>query len=444
MLDTTKVLHNEEAEQALLALTLKSSRDFIDLCQESDFFNDDHRTIWRVIKELDEKALAIDPITVNNMVLQYSNRDLLDYLSSLYGMEVPEESGETYALAIRQHAYSRRTIEAARKMEKVASSAVNVEAKASAIAAIMDEVERSIPIQYEAMSLYDAIRIKGVEMEQMNSGDIKPIFTGLDDLDALTNGFLPGELIVIAGRPGMGKTTLAVNIAEHNAINNDIPSLIFSLEMRSSELGGRTAGSMAGIDGKKLRTGDLSEYEWDQYSAAMNRSAGMNIHIDDRPALAIEEMRVAAKRHARKHGLGLIVVDYLQIATTVKSVSGRYEMITEISGAMKRMAKELSVPVIALSQLSRDLEKRADKRPIPADLRESGAIEQDADCILFVYRDDIYHKDSPMPGIAELIVAKQRSGSLGVANAKFDGEHSRFKNAGYGGDPYYADYVEVQ
>lgn len=444
MNSTTTALFNEEAEQGLLALTLKNSKDYSELCVDSDFYNEDHKTIWRAIRELDEKSLSIDPITVNNLVQQYSSRDLFDYLASLYGMEVPEESGETYALAIRQHAYSRKSVDTARKIERIATSNADADSKRAAIATLMDELEESAPVQFEAVSLQAAMQQKGIEMEQMGSGDIKPIMTGLDDLDAITNGFLPGDLIIVAGRPGMGKTTLAVNIAEHNAIHNNISSLIFSLEMRSSELGGRSAGAMAGIEGRKLRTGMLSEYEWGRYGEVMNQAASMNIHIDDRPALAIEEMRVAARRHKRKHGLGLIVIDYLQIATTAKSIGSRYEMITEISGAMKRLAKELGVPVIALSQLSRDLEKRADKRPIPADLRESGAIEQDADVIIFVYRDEIYNKDTPLAGIAELIVAKQRAGNLGVAQASFDGDHSRFGNVGYGGNSFYADYVEVQ
>lgn len=436
-------LYSQETEQALLALALKDAGKIIDLSKSEYFFVADNSRIWAAIESLHQAGQSIDPVTVSNLVTRESGKDLFDYIAELYDMDMPEDHADTYALIIKEHAYSRYAVQISDKLKRVASSPASATEKRSGFHSLMEDLETFAPPDHKTTSLMEALKIKADLMERTSVGEITPIMTGIDELDDITNGMQPGELIIVAGRPGMGKTTLALNICEYNATQHGNGSFVFSLEMSSPELGGRMASSLAKVDGRKMRNGNLTEREWMAYAEAIEKASRMDITIDDRGGLSIQAMFTALRR-ARREGnqFKLVVVDYIQIVTTESRNDNKYGDVTEISGMLKRMAKEFNVPVIALSQLSRDVEKRADKRPVTSDLRESGAIEQDADMIIFAYRDEVYHKDTPEPGVAELIIPKHRSGEPGVAKASFVGKYTRFGNRE--DSTYTSDWVHAQ
>jgi replicative DNA helicase len=266
-------------------------------------------------------------------------------------------------------------------------------------------------------------------------GSITGAATGFTDLDELTSGLQPADLIIVAGRPSMGKTTIAMNMAENIAIKGDKPVAVFSMEMPGDSLAMRMMSSLGRIDQHKIRTGKLEDDEWPRLTSAINLLAETKLFIDDTAALTPTEVRSRARRLAREHGqLGLIVIDYLQLMQSPSSGDNRVQQISDISRGLKALAKELNVPVVALSQLNRNLEQRPNKRPMMSDLRESGAIEQDADLIVFVYRDEVYNEDSPDKGIAEIIIGKQRNGPLGTVRLTFLGQYTRFEN--FAGNSY--------
>jgi replicative DNA helicase len=263
-----------------------------------------------------------------------------------------------------------------------------------------------------------------------NPSDITGIATGFSDLDQKTSGLQQGDLIIVAGRPSMGKTAFALNIAEHVAVNDRLPVAVFSMEMAGSQLAMRLLGSIGRLDQMKLRTGRLSDEDWSRLTDAVGKLHDAPIHIDETPALNCLELRARARRmHRQYDGLGLVVVDYLQLMSSTSYGENRATEISEISRSLKALAKELGAPVVALSQLNRALETRNEKRPMMSDLRESGAIEQDADVILFIYRDEVYFPDKlDVRGTAEIIIGKQRNGPIGTVKLTFLGEHTRFEN----------------
>jgi replicative DNA helicase len=264
-----------------------------------------------------------------------------------------------------------------------------------------------------------------------NPADVTGVPTGFADLDRMTSGLQAGDMIVLAARPSMGKTSFAVNIAEHVALNEGLPVAIFSMEMGAAQLAVRIVGSIGRVNQGNLRTGKLTDDEWPRLTEAIEKLRTVSLHIDETPGLTPGELRANARRLARQCGkLGLIVVDYLQLmsGSGAGSADNRATELGEISRGLKMLAKELQCPVIALSQLNRSVEQRTDKRPMMSDLRESGAIEQDADVIMFIYRDEVYNKESPDKGVAEIIIAKQRSGPTGAVRVAFSGEYTRFDN----------------
>jgi replicative DNA helicase len=272
--------------------------------------------------------------------------------------------------------------------------------------------------------------------------DITGVPSGFVDFDKMTSGMQAGDLIVLAARPSMGKTALAINIAEHVALNEGLPVAVFSMEMGASQLAIRIVGSIGRIDQQRLRTGKLNQEEWPRLTEAMEKLRNVSLHIDETPSLTPMELRANARRLARTCGkLGLIVVDYLQLMsgnTSSSNGDNRATEIGEISRGLKMLAKELQCPVIALSQLNRSVETRTDKRPMMSDLRESGAIEQDADVIMFIYRDDYYNKDSKEPGVAEIIIGKHRNGPTGTVKLAFLKPITRFESlaSGYSNGDY--------
>ena len=274
------------------------------------------------------------------------------------------------------------------------------------------------------------------ELHEKGAQEVTGVRTGFHDLDRMTAGMQPGDLIIVAGRPSMGKSSLAMNIAEHVAVEDRLPVLVFSMEMSASQLAVRMVGSVGRIDQTHLRTGRLADDEWQRLSDAVDRMKSANVFIDETPALTPGEVRARARRQARASGqLGLIVVDYLQLMSgSATSEENRATELGEISRGLKALAKELKCPVIALSQLNRSVEGRTDKRPMMSDLRESGALEQDADTIALLYRDDYYYKDSKEPGVAEVIIAKQRNGPTGTVKLAFLRPLTKFESLAGGCD----------
>jgi replicative DNA helicase len=438
--------HSVEAEQSLLGSLLLDNQAFdrvADLVSADDFYRDDHRRIWRHIAKLVEAAKPADVVTVSESIEASEDKDRtggLAYLAALAQNTPSALNIRRYAELVRERAVQRRLAQVA---TEIAEGALNPSGKE--VGQLLDEAESRILEIGETGSRH------GIGLEEIkpvlarvleridflyhrdNPSDVTGVPTGFTDLDSKTAGLQPGDLIIIAGRPSMGKTALALNIAENVALHTLLPVAVFSMEMGAAQLATRMLGSIARVDQHKMRTGRLNDQEWSDLSEAMGRLHDAPLYIDETAALNALELRTRARRLWRQFGgkLGLVVVDYLQLMSTSNPRAGenRATEISEISRSLKALAKELSVPVVALSQLSRAVESRNDKRPMMSDLRESGAIEQDADVILFIYRDEVYYPEKPeAKGRAEVIIGKQRNGPIGKVGLTFLGQHTRFGN----------------
>ena len=365
----------------------------------------------------------------------------LGYLNSL-AQYVPSASNiRRYAEIVRERSILRKLVTAS---DEIATNAFNPQGRP--IERILDEAEQKIfnigeegsrmKQGFQSMETLVVDLMDRVQEMADNPNDITGVPTGFYDLDRMTSGLQAGDLVVLAARPSMGKTAFAINIAEHVALNEGLPVAVFSMEMGAAQLAVRVVGSIGRIDQGHLRTGKLSDEEWPRLTDAIERLRTVSLHIDETAGLTSSELRANARRLARRCGkLGLIVVDYLQLMTGSSSGDGenRATELGEISRGLKMLAKELQCPVIALSQLNRGVEQRTDKRPMMSDLRESGAIEQDADIIMFIYRDDYYNKDSKDPGVAEIIIGKQRNGPTGAVRLTFLKPLTRFESLASGG-----------
>jgi replicative DNA helicase len=434
--------HSIEAEQSVLGGLLLDNASFdriADVLTEGDFYRDDHRRIWRHITRLIQLGKPADVVTVDESIKGGEDRDRtggLAYLGALTQNTPSAHNIKRYAEIVRERAIMRRLVQVG---AEIADGALNPQGKD--VGQLLDEAESKVfeiaeagargrqgfvPIQ----SLLTQV-MERVDMlyHQDNPSEVTGVPTGYVDLDRKTAGLQPGDLIIVAGRPSMGKTALALNMAEHVAIENGLPVAVFSMEMSGGQLAMRMLGSVGRLDQHKLRTGRLSDDDWHRLTTAVGRLHDAPIHIDETPALNPLEVRARARRLHRQYGkLGLIVVDYLQLMSVSGQGENRATELSEISRSMKALAKELNVPVIALSQLNRSLEQRTDRRPVMSDLRESGALEQDADLILFIYRDVVYNPQTAEPGKAEIIIGKQRNGPIGTVDLTFLGEHTRFEN----------------
>ena len=438
--------HSVEAEQSLLGALLLDNQAFdriADLVTGEDFYRDDHRRIWRHIAKLIEAGRPADVVTVAESVEASEDKDKAGgpaYLAALAQNTPSALNIRRYAELVRERAVQRRLAHVA---TGIAESALAPGGKD--VGQLLDEAESKIfqiaesgarkdqgllgisPVLAEVFERIDHLH------SQENPSDITGVPTGFTDLDHRTAGLQPGDLIIVAGRPSMGKTAFALNIAEHVALHPStrLPVAVFSMEMSASQLAMRMLSSMAKIDAHKLRTGRLTNEEWPNLTDAIDRLNQTSIHVDETPALNALELRARARRMKREYGkLGLVIVDYLQLMSSTSQNENRATEISEISRSLKALAKELKVPVIALSQLSRAVEQRNDRRPMMSDLRESGAIEQDADVILFIYRDEVYFPDKEeAKGRAEVIIGKQRNGPIGRVELTFLGQYTRFANA---------------
>ncbi len=434
--------HSIEAEQSVLGGLLLDNQAWeriADVLSDSDFYRDDHRRIYRHIGKLVEKNRPADMVTVFESIEQSEDKDRtggLAYLGALAQNTPSAHNIRRYAEIVRERAVQRRLIEVG---TGIADAALNPLGKD--VGQLLDEAESRVfeiaeagtrgrqglvefqPILAQVMERIDML------YHQDNPSDITGVATGYNDLDHETAGLQKGDLIIVAGRPSMGKTAFALNIAEHVAVNDRLPVAVFSMEMAGTQLAMRMLGSIGRLDQTKLRTGRLTDEDWSRLTDAVGKVHDAPIHIDETPALNCLELRARARRLHRQYGaLGLVVVDYLQLMSAASSGENRATEISEISRSLKALAKELDVPVVALSQLNRGLEQRQDKRPVMSDLRESGAIEQDADVILFIYRDEVYNSESADKGKAEIIIGKQRNGPIGKIHLTFIGQYTRFEN----------------
>ncbi len=442
--------HSIEAESSVLGGLLLDNGAWdriADLLNDSDFYRYEHRLVFSAIASLVNASRAADVITVHDQLQSLGKAEEvggLGYLNAL-AQYVPSASNiRRYAEIVRERSILRKLVSAS---DEISTAAFNPQGKG--VDQILDEAEQKIfHIGEEGSRMKQGfqsmeslvVQLLGRVEEMSNSpNDITGVPTGYYDLDRMTSGLQAGDLIVLAARPSMGKTALAINIAEHVALNEGLPVAVFSMEMGASQLAVRIVGSIGRIDQGRLRTGKLQDEEWPRLTEAIEKLRNVSLHIDETPGLTTSELRANARRLARQCGrLGLIVVDYLQLMSVSAGMSdeNRATAIGEISRGLKMLAKELQCPVIALSQLSRGVESRTDKRPMLSDLRESGAIEQDADVVMFIYRDDYYNKDSKEPNVAEVIISKQRNGPTGTAKLAFMKNLTRFESMASGLDDY--------
>ena len=429
---------NIEAEQAVLGTVLiqdKALLKVIDLLQPGDFYRDAHKTIYAAMMALFDKHEPHDLITVTGLLSDQNKLEDVGgaaYLASLTDIIPFTGTLVHHARIIRKKSILRRLIQTS---TEVAARCYDAQ---DDIDTLVDEAEKTIfeiahskkgegfqPMSSVVPKAFDRINRLFDKQEHITG-----VATGYDELDRITAGLQPAEMIILAARPSMGTTALAMNIVQHAAMIGKVPVAVFSLEMSVESLALRMLCSLGPIDSQRIRTGRLIDSDWPKLTRATGMLSEAPIYIDDTPGLTVLEMRAKARRLKSEQDLGLIVVDYLQLMQGKSSSENRAQEISDISRSLKAMAKELNVPVLALSQLNRSLENRTDKRPQLADLRESGAIEQDADVIMFIYRDEVYNRaeGNPNRGLAEIIVGKQRNGPTGVIKLSFLGEYTKFEN----------------
>lgn len=432
--------HSIQAEQSVLGGLMLDNQTWdsvADKITETDFYRRDHRLIFSAIAQLAEKQDPFDVVTLSEALEandELQNVGGLAYLGTLVKDTPSAANIVAYANIVRDRSVLRQLIHVG---TEISDSAFSTEGRETA--ELLENAERNVfkiaEQRQRGQGGFNSIKnllakaVDKIETLYEQDGDITGASTGFTDLDEKTSGLQPSDLIIVAGRPSMGKTTIAMNMAENVALKSGMPVAVFSMEMPGEALAMRMMSSLGRIDQHKVRTGKLDDDDWPRLTSAINLLAETKLFIDDTPALTPTEVRSRARRLTREHGqLGLIVLDYLQLMQSPSSGDNRVQQISDISRGLKALAKELNVPVIALSQLNRNLEQRPNKRPVMSDLRESGAIEQDADLIIFVYRDEVYNEDSPDKGIAEVIIGKQRNGPLGTVRLTFLGQYTRFEN----------------
>ena len=424
-----------EAEIAVLGgliLDNNSWDQIAGILQINDFYNEENRKIFSCIVDLANNGTPFDVVTINEKINTTNDKSFTVYLSEIINQTPSAANIKAYANIVREQSILRQLINVSNNLiEK--SYAGSIDSKA-----LLDEAEQRIfnisDESLKANSGFQNIKellsdsVKRIEELSESGNSITGVPTGFNDFDKQTTGLQGGDLIIVAGRPSMGKTSFAMNLAEYASLKNDSVTAIFSMEMSGTQLSSRLISSMGRINQQKIRTGNLTDDDWPRLTSAVALLSKANIFIDDTPALTPIDIRARARRLKREKGLDLIIIDYMQLMQLSNSSENRATELSEISRSLKALARELDVPVVALSQLNRSLENRTDKRPIMSDLRESGAIEQDADLIAFIYRDEIYNEDSQDKGKAEIIVGKQRNGPVFKTTLTFLGECTRFEN----------------
>ncbi len=428
-----------EAEQALLGglmLNAEAWDKIADVVIGEDFYRKDHRLIFKAIGNLIEDGSPCDVVTVSEHLDNRGELEQaggLEYLATLANETAGAANARAYAKILRERSTLRALINAG---NEISGSAFATDGRTAS--QVLDDAERLVfeiaekgnrgRKGFQSLKQILPEAVDRIDLLHQSDGSITGISSGYTEFDKMTAGLQAGDLVIVAGRPSMGKTTFAVNIAENAAIGSKVPTAIFSMEMPSQQLAFRMISSLGRVDQTHLRTGNFPDEDWSRINTAVQLMSEAPIFIDDTPGLSPTEIRARARRLQREHGLGLIVVDYLQLMQVEGTKENRATEISEISRGLKALAKELSLPVIALSQLNRSVEQRTDKRPVMSDLRESGAIEQDADLIIFIYREEVYNQDTPRKGIADISIAKQRNGPIGDFPLTFVGRYTKFEN----------------
>lgn len=439
--------HSVDAEQSVLGGLLLDNRAWesvSEVCEDTDFYSQTHRVIFRAIRSLIEQEQPVDVVTVSEELEELGKLEEIGgiaYLGELADMTPSTANSGAYATIVRERAQQRRLIEAA---SEITQFAYEPEGKNSLD--LLSDAEQKIAQIAEGNRKEGGPVVVGPVLkstldqldELFNKPDgISGLTTGFTEVDNRTSGLQPADMVVIAGRPSMGKTTYAMNLVENALVATKRPCLVFSMEMPSESIVMRMLSSLGRIDQTRVRSGKFLEDDWPKLSTAVNILKDLPLYIDDTPALTPQDMRARCRKVYRENDdLALIMVDYMQLMQVSGPSEGRSQEISEISRSMKAIAKEFNCPIIALSQLNRSLEQRPNKRPVMSDLRESGAIEQDADIIAFIYRDEVYNEDSPDKGVAEIITGKHRNGPIGTDRLAFVGKYTRFENlaAGYEGN----------
>ena len=428
-----------EAEQALiggLMLNAQAWDKVADVVLADDFYRKDHRLIFSAIGKLIEGGSPCDVVTLSEHLDGCGELEQvggLEYLATLANETAGAANARAYAKIIRERSTLRALINAG---NEISGNAFASDGRTAS--EVLDDAERMVfeiaekgsrgRKGFRSLKQILPEAVDRIDLLHQSDGSITGISSGYHEFDKMTAGLQAGDLVIIAGRPSMGKTTLALNIAENAAIGSKVPTAVFSMEMPSQQLAFRMISSLGRVDQTHLRTGKFPDEDWPRINTAVQLMSDAPIFIDDTPGLSPTEIRARARRLQREHGLGLIVVDYLQLMSVPGNKENRATEISEISRSLKALAKELSLPVVALSQLNRSVEQRQDKRPVMSDLRESGAIEQDADVIIFIYREEVYNQETPRKGIADISIAKQRNGPIGDFPLTFVGRYTKFEN----------------
>lgn len=427
--------HDTNAEKALIGAILKDGDvlgDVESIVYSNDFYNKQLGQIYEVMQDLSNERKAIDIVTVTSRLKEKGVPEEvtnIDFIRNILESVPVSANARVYAQIVKDNALRRNVIKASQEMMNESYSGT------MGVESLMNDVESRMMKLIQTRDKGDFVPIKDVvisTMERINAaskstGNVTGVPSGFYELDYKTSGFQNSDLILVAARPSMGKTAFVLNIAHHVVVKAKIPAVIFSLEMSKEQLATRILSQDAMVDSKLLRTGNLSNDEWGRLAQSADTIAKTKLIIDDTSSISINELRTKCRKYKLDYDIGIIIIDYLQLMTG-NSREGRQNEVSEISRALKGLARELNVPVIALSQLSREVEKREDKKPMLSDLRESGAIEQDADVVMFIYREDYYKKDTERRGIADIIIAKQRNGPVGSIELAWLPDYTRFTN----------------
>jgi replicative DNA helicase len=426
--------HNVEAEESVLGSMLLSRdaiAEVLEVLHEEDFYRPAHRTVFRSVLDLYSHGQAVDPITVAEELRR--NGELADvggapFVHTLLSTVPTAANAGYYARIVKEAGILRRLIDVGTRIVQLGYETPQETERAVDFAEswVYQVAQGRVTEDYQSLREVLTGTLEAIERLHNDSREITGVATGFSDLDRLTSGLQPSNLIIVAARPAVGKSTLGLDIARNAAVRSSVPTVVFSLEMSKTELVQRLMCAECSVDMQRLRTGRMEDSDWTRLTRSLGKLAEAPLFIDDSAALTMMELRAKCRRLKQRHGLGLVIVDYLQLMQPSKRVESRQQEVSEISRSLKLLAKELEVPVIAVSQLSRQTEARSDRRPMLSDLRESGALEQDADMVMFIYREDLYDSESPRKGEADLIVAKHRNGPTDTVTVTFQGQYSRF------------------
>ena len=428
--------HSIEAEQSVIGSMIMDREAIVSASEivcEDDFYNKQYGTLFQAMVNLNEEGKPVDLVTLQNRLKEMDvppEVSSLEFVRDLISAVPTSANIKYYATIVAEKATLRKLI---RTNEEVINSCYSGK---DSLELILDEAEKNIFKITQKRNIGEYVPIKQVVLNAMEQieraskhrGDVTGVPTGFTDLDYKTAGFQPSDLILVAARPSMGKTAFVLNIAQHVAFKKNMAVAVFSLEMSKEQLVNRLFSLESKVDSHHIRTGNLSDQEWEVLIESAGVIGRSNLIIDDTPGISIAELRSKCRKYKMEHDLKMVIIDYLQLMSGSGRSDSRQQEVSDISRALKALARELNVPVIALSQLSRAVEQRPDKRPMMSDLRESGAIEQDADVIMFIYRDDYYNKDTEKPGVAEIIIAKQRNGPVGTVDLAWMAKYTKFAN----------------